>query len=41
MRVCHDELRHFDRKFVGKSHHRKKFPLFFGQRINHRSRKDG
>ena len=41
VRVCHDELRHFDRKFVGKSHHRKEFPLFFGQRINHRSRKDG
>ena len=40
VRVCHDELRHFDRKFVGKSHHRKEFPLFFRQRINHRSRKD-
>ena len=39
VRVCHDELRHFDRKFVGKPHNRQKLLLRSGQRINHSSGK--
>ena len=41
VRVACDTLRHFDGKFIGKSHDRQKLPLFFRQRIDHGGGKGG